>query len=129
MDSRLFDVLHDAADDGDVAVADGVHVHFDGVFQELVDEDGVFRRGHHGPIHEVDQGRIVGDDLHGPSPQDVGGPHQHGVGDAVGDGQGLVYGGGGVVGGLFEAQLIQHVLEEPAVLSPVDGLGPGPCLL
>ena len=111
-----------------LAVADGVHVHFDGVFQELVDEDGMVRGGLQGPIHEVDQGRIVGDDLHGPAPQDVGGPHQHGVGDAVGDGQGLVHGGGGVVGRLLEAQLVQHLLEESAVLGPVDGLGPVPMM-
>ncbi len=68
MDAGLFDVLHDAADDRDAAVADGVHVHFDGVFQELVDEDGMLRRCYQGPIHEVDQGRIVGNDLHGPPP-------------------------------------------------------------
>ena len=41
MDARLLDVLHDAADDRALPVADGVHVHFDGVFQELVDEDRV----------------------------------------------------------------------------------------
>ncbi len=125
MDAGLFDVLHDAADDGDLAVADGVHVHFDGVFQEFVDEDGMIRGGLQGPLHEVDQGVVVGDDLHGPPPQDVGGPHQHGVGDAVGDVQGLLHGGGGVVGGLLEAQLVQQLLEEPAVLGPVDGVGPG----
>ena len=109
-----------------LAVADGVHVHFDGVFQELVDEDGMVRRGHQGPIHEVDQGRVVGHDLHGPPAQDVGGPHQHGVGDLVGDGQGLLDGGGGVVGGLLEVQLGQHLLEELPVLGPVDGVGRGP---
>ena len=83
-----------------LAVADGVHVHFDGVFQELVDEDGVVRGGLQGPIHEVDQA-ASSDDLHGPPAQDVGGPHQHGVADAAGDLQGLVHAGGGVVGGLL----------------------------
>ena len=106
-------------------VADGVHVHLDGVLQELVDEDGVLGRGRQGPIHEIDQGSVVRHDLHGPPAQHVGGPHQHGIGDFVGDGQGLLDARGRGVGGLAQVQFGQHLLEALPVLGPVDGVGGG----
>ncbi len=67
---------------------------------------------------------VVGDDLHGPAAQDVGGPHQHRVADLVGDLQGLLHAGGGAVGRLLELQFGQQLLEELAVLGPVDGRRP-----
>ncbi len=40
MNARLFDVLHDAADDDrSCGVRDGIHVELEGVLEELVDED------------------------------------------------------------------------------------------
>ena len=38
MHAGLLDVLHDAADDGISAVGDGIHIHFDGIFQKFVDQ-------------------------------------------------------------------------------------------
>ena len=38
VDAGLFDVLHDAGDDHLLAVADGIDIDFDGVFQKAVDQ-------------------------------------------------------------------------------------------
>ena len=45
-------------------VADGVHVHLDGVLEELVDQDRVARGDLEGPDHEAPQAFRVVDDLH-----------------------------------------------------------------
>ena len=40
MYARLFDVLHDARDQyGPVFIAERIHIHFGGVFQEPIDQD------------------------------------------------------------------------------------------
>jgi hypothetical protein len=44
MDAGGFDVFHDAGHVHVLTVGQSVHVHFDGVLEELVDEDGMFGR-------------------------------------------------------------------------------------
>ena len=41
MDTRLFDMLHDPGHDSIDPVTDGVHIHFDRIFQEFIDQDGM----------------------------------------------------------------------------------------
>ena len=52
MDTGFFDVFHDAADDDVGAVGESVHVHFDGVFQETINQDGA-GRAHEGGLGDV----------------------------------------------------------------------------
>ena len=40
MDAGQFDVLHDRADDRDLAIGDAIHVHLDRVFEEAIDQNG-----------------------------------------------------------------------------------------
>ena len=40
MNAGLLDVLHDRADDGDLAVRDAIDIDFDRVFEKTIDEDG-----------------------------------------------------------------------------------------
>ena len=89
MDAGFFDVLHDAGDDDVFAVAEGVDVDFDGVFEEVVDEDGALLRILDGFLHVAgDAFAVVGDD-HGAAAEDVAGAHEDGIADALGAGERL----------------------------------------
>ena len=86
MDARLLDVVHDRPDEHIPSIGDGVHVHLDGPLQEPVDQDGVVRGGVGGGADEVVQLVLPVHDLHGPSPQHVGGTDHDGIPDRRGDG-------------------------------------------
>ena len=126
VDPRLFDMLHDGADDGGGAVGDGVHVDLDGVLEELVDQDRVFRGDVDGGLHVVVELAFIEDDAHGAAAQDIRGPHHHRVADAGRDLLGLVLGAGGVVVRLNEAQFLEKLLETLAVFGAVDAVHRGP---
>ena len=66
------------------------------------------------------------DDFHGPPAQDVGGPDQDRVTDAVGDDQGLIHGHGRSSFRLWDLQGLQGGFELMPVFRPVDGLQGGP---
>ena len=51
MNSRLLDVLHDAADENRLPVARTVHVDLDGIIEESVEQDRRFLRRFHGLAH------------------------------------------------------------------------------
>ncbi len=94
VDAGLFDVLHDAGDDDVGSVAEGVHVYFGRVFEEVVDEDGALLRIFDGGRHVLaDFGVVVGDD-HGAAAEHVAGADEDGIADAVCPGQGFVEVGG-----------------------------------
>ncbi len=78
-------MLHDPADDDGLPVGDGIHVHLDGVLQELLYQQGVILGSVHGASDVLGQLALIVADLHGPSPQDVRRPHQDGVADAGGN--------------------------------------------
>ena len=50
VNSGLLDVFHDAGDDTGLAVRDGIDIDLDGIFQKLVDQDGMLGRGLDGPL-------------------------------------------------------------------------------
>jgi len=85
MDTRLLDMLHDAADVDVLAVADRVDVDLDRVLDEAVDQRG--RRDR--PVPQV--GLVVAD-AHRPAAEHVGRAHQHRVADAGGDALGAAVG-------------------------------------
>ena len=126
MNPRLLDVFHDAADDHVRAVADGIHVHLHGVFQKLVDQHRQVGRHLNRLAHIRFQAVVVEHDLHGPSAQHVGGPHDYRIADALRDASGLLLGGRGVVGGLPQAELRDQLLKALAVLGAVDAVGGRP---
>ena len=71
VDAGRLDMLHDAADDGPVPVGNGIHVHFNGILQELVDENRISRRSQDGQSGKVLQFLPVVDDFHGPAAKHV----------------------------------------------------------
>ena len=125
VDAGLLDVLHDGADDGGVAVGDAVDIDFGGVVEEAVDEHGALGRGGNGVAHVVAEFVVGVDDLHGAAAEDEAGADENGIADLGGGGDGFVLIGGDAVGRLVEAELVQHLLEEFAVLGALDGLDTG----
>ena len=123
VDSGLLDVLHDARHHRVRTVADGVHVHFDGVLQKLVDEDRMARGDMDRGFHEAPQGLRVVDDLHGPAAQDVRRAHDDRVADPLCGPDGVGHIHGRVVVGLPQVQPVNDLLKALPVLRPVDGVG------
>ncbi len=122
MNAGLLDVLHDAGDNHILGVAERVHVHLDGVLQEVIDQHRPLLRILHRLAHIARHGLgVVGDD-HGPPAEHIAGPHQHRVADALADGQSLFHAGGRAAGGLRNLQLVEQLAEALAVLGQVNRL-------
>lgn len=69
MDARFFDVLHNSGDVYVLTVGQRVHVHFNGVFKEFVDEHGMLKLLLADMQREVFRHLLVViDDHHGPGP-------------------------------------------------------------
>ncbi len=92
MDSGLFDVLHDAADDDPLAVGHRVDVDLGGLFEEMVEQDRPVRIDSGRPFEVL--GEFVGtvDDLHGATAENIGRPHQERVAEFLTGGLGLIGG-------------------------------------
>ncbi len=134
MHAGLFDVLHDAADVQLFAVEQGIHVDFDGVLQELVDEQrGGQASGHdrvglglvERTVDVLGQLGVVVDDFHAASAEDVTGAHEHRIADVVGGLAGLFERQRGAVARRVHVLAAQHLTEQLAVLGQVDGLRGG----
>src|SRR5215472_1796389 len=105
VDARLLDVLHDAAHDHALAICDGVHVHLQGILEELVHEDGMLGADAHRFAHVGLEVLAVVDDLHRTAAQHIGGPHEHGIADALRDALRLLEGARGVSGRLLHPEV------------------------
>ena len=125
MDAGFFDVLHDAADDDVFAVGERVHVNFDGVFEEVVDEDGAVLGIFDGLFHVADDGFFVVGDDHGASAEHVRRTDEHGIADFGGSGDGLFERRGHGAGGLRDAEFVEQLAETLAVFGEVDVFGRG----
>jgi hypothetical protein len=123
MNAGRFDMLHDPADDGGLPVADGIDIHFHGIFQKLVDENGISRRRKNGQTGEILQLLTVVNDLHGPTAQYKRGAHDHRVADLLGNPARFDNLHGDTVGRLDEPQLFEHGLELLAIFCPIDAVG------
>ncbi len=120
MAPRRLDVLQDRADHGGVAVRHAVHVEFNGVFEEFVDQDGLaFRRGD-GFGHVFVELGLARDDRHAPSAQDETRAHQNRVADFARDPPGVRNGMGDAARRLLHADVRNEFLEEIAVFRAVD---------
>ena len=125
MDAGLFDVLHDGADDGGLAVADAIDVHLGGVVEEAVDQHRALGRGGDGLVHVAGEFGVAVNDHHRAAAEHEGGAHEHRVADAVSDGERFVLVGGGAGFGLLEVELVEQRGEELAVFGEFDGLRRG----
>ncbi len=121
MDAGQLDMFHDRRNIGVRAVADGVGLGLDGVFQELIDEDGSFRTHVNGGGHIMLEHPLIVNHFHTTAPQHVGRPDHEGIADPSCNFKGLFQGTGHARLGLWNAQLAHHVPEPVAIFGKIDG--------
>ena len=79
-------------------------------------------RGGDGVLHIVPERIEIIDNLHGPSAQNIGGPHHQREADVLADLQGFIDGGCRTVLGMGDVEGIQQGAEAIAILGQVDGI-------
>jgi len=126
VDAGLLDVLHDAADDDAPAVGDRVDVDLDRLLEEAVDEDRAVGRRLDRVLHVAIERRVVVDDLHRAPAEYVARSDEHRIPDLARDLEGLRGVRGHPAVGLVEAELLDALVEEVAILRAVDRLHRGP---
>ena len=123
VDAGFLDVLHDAGDDNVFAIGERIHVHFDRVFKEVVDEDGPVLRVLDRLFHVADDRFfIVGDD-HGAPAQNVRRPHQDRIAYALGTFDCFFERGCHRARRLGDFQFVEQLAEAFAVFAQVDRFG------
>ena len=144
MDAGLLDMLHDARDEGVLAVAKAIDVDLDGAGEIGVEEQRVFSEQRvdlaglvvgvflldvlrHQAGHGVEQvglqHALVVDDLHGAAAEHVGRAHDEREAEPLRDGARLLDRPGDAVLRLHEVEAVQELLEAVAVLGEVDHVG------
>ncbi len=123
MNAGLFDVLHDAADNDVFAVGQRVHVNFSRRLEEMVDQYWPLLRVFDRLFHVAVDGFVVVGDDHRASAEHVRRPHQHGIADPIGIGQGFFDAGGRGSRGLRDFKLFQEPSKALAIFRQVDALG------
>ena len=123
MHTRLLDVLHDGADHHVLAVADAIDIDLDRVVEKAVEQHRRFVADPYRLAHVALQVLVAVHDLHRPAAQHVARAHHQRVADLLGQHQGRLFGAGGAVGRLLQAQRVQQLLETLAVLGDVDRVG------
>ena len=91
----LLDVLHDAADQHVLAVADRIDVHLDGDVEEPVEQHRAVVGHLHRVVHVGAQVVLVVDDFHGAAAEHVGRPHHQRKADLARQRDGLLLGARG----------------------------------
>ena len=91
VDACGFDVFHDGADDGVLAVADAVHVEFGSVFEEAVDKNRLAFANGGGFFHELAEVLFLIDNHHAAAAENEARAHENGVADLFDDGEGFVH--------------------------------------
>ena len=124
MDAGFLDVLHDAGDDDVFAVGESVHVHFGGVFQELIDQNRALGIGERADLRRLrdvflDRFQIVGDD-HGAAAENVAGAHENRQADFGGGSDGFLRSERGASARLRNIQFREQRAEAAAIFGEVD---------
>ena len=128
MDSGLFDVLEQPADDDVVPIGDTIDIHLDGVLEELVDEDRLSL----GVGHSLERDSHVArelflgvDDLHCTPAEHVARSNHDGESDLLSDGERVLGALGDPAIRTLEVQLGEQLVEALPVLGAVDGVRRG----
>ncbi len=125
MHAGFFDVLHDAADDHAVAVGEGVHINFGGLFEELIDEHGASRAHQRGLRDVFLHGVGVVSDDHCTSAENVAGADEYRQANFAREARGFFRDKCGRVARLRNFQFVEQPAETAAVFSEIDGFGSG----
>ena len=128
MHAGFLDMLHDAGDEHvAVGIADGVHIHFDGVMQEPVDQHRVVAGNleHVSRLHGDLQRGFVRHDDHAATAQNVGRAQDDGEPDFLRRGHRFIRRHGGGVLRLLQFEVVEQNLKPLAVFREIDGVGAG----
>ena len=126
MHARLFNVLHDRADNYLLAIADQIHVDLDRRIEEVVQQYRALIADFHRSAHVAAQLLFVVDDLHGTPTQNIGRTNDDGIRDLLGSRDAFLDAAYDAVRRLFQAQLAYQLLKTLAVFSKIDRIGRGP---
>ena len=119
VDPCLLNMFHDPSDDRIPAIRYGIHIDFNGMLQEPVDQYRLTWGDLDGALHVIFQIGLVIHDFHGTPTQDKRGPHHHGISDLLGHLYGLLFVGGNPVVWLTQIQLFEETLEAFPVFGSV----------
>ncbi len=125
MYARLFDVLHDAANQHHFAVADSIHVHFNRIIKETVQQHRCIVRHADRSLEVATQVGFVIDDFHRATTENVGWAHHQRVTNFFRLLNSLFNGRHGGVRRLFQLQTVNRVLEALTVFRTVNGIRAG----
>ena len=125
VDTGVFNVLHDAADDALFSIAQGIHIGFERIFQEAVDQHRVVGRDAHCIAEVIPQRRLVIYDLHGPSSEHIRRTNQNGIAHAFSHDHRVIHLGHGAAGRLCYAQASRQLLKAPPILCDIDRIRTG----
>ena len=120
MDTGLFDVLHDRANDCHLAVTDAINVHFNGVFEKAIDQHRPVRAYLNRICHVALQVLFIIDEFHRASAQNKTRSNENWISYPIGDRDCLVFRHGGSTWGLPKFKLVQHRSKELAILGHLD---------
>src|SRR5690606_17551599 len=121
LNTGLFDVLHDTANDNLFAVTDGVDIHFHGAIEEVIQQYRRIVRYFYRFGHVTTQRGFVVDDFHRPAAQHIGRAHHQRVTDFGGFHHRFFCGRDGGVHRLLQPQTLDHLLETLTVFGAVNG--------
>ena len=121
----LFDVFHDSAHQRELSVRNRIDIHFDRVFQKLVDQDWPIRRRIHRLCHVASNRIVVIADFHGTAAENITRTDQHRIADFIGDPPGSMGVGRGSVGRLPQSQTFQDSLEPLAIFRGINHVRAG----
>src|SRR6266446_3650519 len=120
MHAGFFNVLHDAADDHVGSVGEGIHVHFRGFLEELINEHRPGRT-HEGGLRDIflNGVHVVGNH-HRTTTQDVAWAPENRQTDFPGDARSFFRHESGPIARLRNFQLIEQAAEPAAVFSKIN---------
>src|ERR1051325_1748898 len=122
MDAGFFDVLHDRADDGCLAVGNTIDIDLDRVFEKAIDQYGPVRRDFNRVRHITAQVRFVVNELHRAPTENETWPNEHGITNFGSDRDRLVGAHDRTAWRLSQAELVQHRREKFSIFRGLDAL-------
>ena len=123
MNASLFNMFHDTGDMHIITVAQGIDVHFNRVTQIVIDQHGALAGYNHGGCDVTAQFRLVMDDFHRATAQDIGRADHDRIPDASGNGDCLISRGRDPIGWLAQVQILQQALEPFPVFRQINCIG------
>ena len=123
MHACLFDVLHDATDEHLLAIGEAIHVDFDRMIQEVIEQYGRIVADLDRLAHVTLKVDLLVHDLHRAPAQHITGAHDERIADILCVGKRLAFRARRAVGRLAQVELGQQLLEALAIFCHVDRFG------